>query len=151
MCLSPHYPISADININVTQTQQLHVKSSWTHISHFSVRMLSFFLILDFGVIGLYGHLWSPDQQDRKAHLTFLYGNKYFLNEMELNIVFQYVTLLDSHFNIELFKSERENTINLVIILQSKYFYNFIGDTMKTWAEKTKIIQIWSDIKSGIS
>ena len=58
--------------------------------------------------------------------------NKYFLNEMELNIVFQYVTLLDSHFNIELFKSERENTINLVIILQSKYFYNFIGDTMKT-------------------
>ena len=51
---------------------------------------------------------------------------------MKLNIVFQYVTLLDSHFNIELFKSERENTINLVIILQSKYFYNFIGDTMKT-------------------
>ena len=28
---------------------------------------------------------------------------------MKLNIVFQYVTLLDSHFNIELFKPQRKH------------------------------------------
>ena len=54
------------------------------------------------------------------------------------------------------YSNRRENTINLVIISQSQYFHRqfyrgHTGTQRKYLEAKIEMIQIWSEIKSGIS
>ena len=75
------------------------------------------------------------------ADLSLL--KQHFPNQMELNIVFQYVTLLDSHFNIELFKPQRKHNKSLWLFHnQNISTDNFRGDTMEISPSENEKIRI---------
>ena len=71
---------------------------------------------------------------------------------MKLNIVFQYVTLLDSHFNIELFKPQRKHNKSCDYFTITIFPQTILQGTQRKYLKaKIKMIQIWSEIKSGIT